>query len=87
MTHWADNYATVARIRVRTISTTVMDEVGHQDQGAQDQQLGLVRRQPHQEQHGGGGGDGAVAAPGRDRFDLSLHHLLYFCGLFEFAHC
>jgi hypothetical protein len=51
------------------------DEVGRQDQGAQDQQPGFVRWQPPQEQHGGEGCDGAVAALGRDRFDPSLHHL------------
>ena len=44
--------------------------VGHQDQGVhwQDQQPGLVWKEPPQEQHRGGGSDGAVQAPGRDRF-------------------
>ena len=51
------------------------DEVGRQDQGEEDQQPGLVRRQPPQEQHGGGGGDGDAAAPGRNRCAHSLHHL------------
>jgi len=40
------------------------DEVGRQDPGAKDQQPGHVRRQHPQKQHGGGGGNGAVAAPG-----------------------
>ena len=64
MTHsgWADNYATVGRIRV--ISTTVTVRPGRQDPGAEDQQPGFVRRQPPQEQHGGGGGNGDAAAPG-----------------------
>jgi len=53
------------------------DEVGRQDQGqdSEDQQPGLVRRQPPQEQHGGGGGDGDAAAPGRNRCAHSLHIL------------
>ncbi len=41
----------------------------------EDQQPGLVRRQPPQEQHGGGGGDGDAAAPGRNRCAPSLHYL------------
>ena len=40
------------------------DEVSRQDPGAKDQPPGLVRRQHPAEQHGGGGGNGAVAAPG-----------------------
>jgi len=40
------------------------DEVGLQDPGVKDPQPGLVWRQHPQEQHGGGGGNGAVAAPG-----------------------
>jgi hypothetical protein len=44
MTHWADNYATVGRIRI--ISTSVTEtpadelEVGHQDPVKEDQQVG-----------------------------------------------
>jgi hypothetical protein len=49
------------------------DEVGRQDQGEEDQQPGLVLRQPPQEQHGGGGGDGDAAAPGRNWCAPSLH--------------
>jgi hypothetical protein len=40
------------------------DEVGRQDPGAQDQQPGLFQRRHPQEQYGGGGGNGAIAAPG-----------------------
>jgi hypothetical protein len=56
-----DNFATVAR--------------GRQDQGEEDRQPGLVRRQPPQEQHGGGGCDGDAAAPGRNQCAHSLHIL------------
>ena len=46
--------------------------IGRQDQGAQDQQPGLVRTEPPQEQHGGGGSHGTIQAPGRDRFAIGL---------------
>jgi hypothetical protein len=42
--------------------------------GEEDQQPGLVWRQPPQEQHGGGG-DGDAPAPGRNRCAHSLHIL------------
>ena len=51
------------------------DEVGSQDPGAKDQQPGHVRRQHPQKQHGGGGGNGAVATPGPKRFAHCLHKL------------
>ncbi len=74
MTHWTDTYTTVGRIG--TISITVKEaRMKSAVQGAQDQQPGLVRREPPQEQHGCGGGNAAVAAPGWDRVDPSLHHL------------
>ena len=53
----------------------LLPEVGRQDQGEEDQQPGLVRRQPPQEQHGGGGGDGDAAAPGRNQCAPSLQNL------------
>ncbi len=39
--------------------------VQHQDQGEEDQQPSIVRRQHPQGQHGGGGGDPAGARPGK----------------------
>ena len=59
LTHWADNYATVGRIRIISTCATESvgdpDEDGRQDPVKEDQQPGLVRRQPPQEQHGGAG--------------------------------
>ena len=55
MTHWAENYETMGRIRIISTCVTggVPDEIGRQDPGSEDQQPGLVRRQHPQEQHGG----------------------------------
>jgi hypothetical protein len=53
MTHWADNYETVEHPHRLYHSDGDPDEVGRQDQGEEDQQPGLVRRQSPQEQHGG----------------------------------
>jgi hypothetical protein len=52
-------------------------QVDRQDQGTQDQQPRLVRRQPPPEQHGlgGGGGDRAGAAPGQNRFAPGSHRV------------
>ncbi len=79
MAHWASNRRTVGR--PRTISTNVTDgrmktaDVGRQDQGEEDQQPSILRRQHPKGQHGGGGGDRAGARPGlgRDRYALRLH--------------
>ena len=49
------------------------DEDCRQDQGEEDQQPSIVRRQHPQGQHGGGGGDPAGARPGRDRYALRVH--------------
>ena len=46
------------------------DEDSRQDQGEEDQQPGLGRRQHPQGQHGGGGGGRAGARPGPNRYAL-----------------
>ncbi len=58
MVHWASNRRKVGR--PCTISRGP-DEDGSQDQGEEDQQPSIVRRQHPQGQHGGGGGDRAGA--------------------------
>jgi hypothetical protein len=75
MTHWADNYAAVGRTRIWHLHLPDggPDEDGRQDQGEEDQQPSIVRRQHPQGQHGGGGGDPAGARPGRDRYALRVH--------------
>ena len=47
------------------------DEDDRQDPDAQDQQPGLVQRQPPQEQLGGRGGKRDAAAPGRNRYEFA----------------
>ena len=49
------------------------DEDGRHDQGEEDKQPRIVRRQHPQGQHGGGGGDPAGTRPGRDRYALRVH--------------
>ena len=67
----------------------VQDAVSRQDQGAEDQQPGFVRREPPAERHGRGGVYGAGAAPGRNRFAPCLHcvHMSFnlVCNDFKFA--
>ena len=61
MTHWADNYTTAGHILI--ISIPPWWRPGwRQRQVTEDQQPGLVRWQPPQEQHGGGGCYGAGSA-------------------------
>ena len=48
------------------------DEDSRQDQGEEDQQPGLGRRQHPQGQHGGGGGGRAGARPGPIRYALDV---------------
>jgi hypothetical protein len=55
----------------------------YQDPGAQDQQQGLILRQPPQEQHRRGGGDGDAAAPGRNLFELVPFKYVEILGLYQ----
>ena len=87
-THWADNYATVGRIR--TMSTQVTEgrykSAVKTKPGRARPTTSLVRRQPPPEQHGGGGGDRDGAAPGRDRFALGSHRVCQtFCRFHRFG--
>jgi hypothetical protein len=44
---------------------------------------GLLRRQPPQEQHGGGGCNGDAAAPGRNWFEFAPFMYELFLGLYH----
>ena len=76
MTPCEDSFATVGRIRTASTQATETRMksavIARQDLSAEDQQPGLstsllknnIQCQPSQEQHGGGGCNGAGAAPG-----------------------
>jgi len=70
MTHWADNYVTASdggplQDHVDA-ADGVPDEVSRQDQGAEDQQPGLLRREP-------------PAALARHLDETGLHHVYTVC--------
>ena len=68
MVHWVSNYGPVPHhLHERHREP---DEDSRQDQGEEDQQPGLGRRQHPQGQHGGGGGGRAGARPGPNRYAL-----------------
>ncbi len=56
MVHWADNYATVGRFRIKSTSMTETQMKSAvktlAESGVQDQQPGIVRLQHRQERHG-----------------------------------